>query len=220
MLPFNAIDSVSEPLPLPYATGLTTDSNPRYSQRVFVFRSEQSSRMDKGSRASSAASLAMIAVLALTAAFPIAASLTTAKDAKSAPDVTFLTAQGSPLHLGDLKGRVVLVDFWASWCPPCKTSFPALDGLYREFQERGLEVLAVNVDERYRDADAFLSTHPHAMTVLFDPKGSTPKAFSVEGMPSSFLIDRAGTIRFTHVGYSGNVAEQYRREVSLLLSER
>lgn len=143
----------------------------------------------------------------------------TASASKAAPNVVVHSADGATVRLADYKGRVVLVDFWASWCPPCKTSFPALDAIYREFQEQGLEVLAVNVDERRHDADTFLGAHPHGLTVLFDPKGVAPEAFGVKGMPSSFLIDRAGDIRFTHMGYSGNVDDSYRQEIRQLLSE-
>jgi thiol-disulfide isomerase/thioredoxin len=113
----------------------------------------------------------------------------------------------------------VLVDFWASWCVPCKTSFPALDVLFLQYQARGLEVLAINLDERRKDADTFLAAHPHTMPVLFDPKGESPLAFGVKGMPTSFLIDRAGAVRFTHMGYTGNVDAAYRTEISQLLSE-
>jgi cytochrome c biogenesis protein CcmG/thiol:disulfide interchange protein DsbE len=140
-------------------------------------------------------------------------------DSKAAPNVTFQTADGSSMRLSEYKGRVVLIDFWASWCAPCKTSFPALDALYRAYEPRGLQVLAVNLDERRRDADAFLSEHPHTMPVLFDLHGEAPKAFGVQGMPTSFVIDRTGAIRFTHMGYSANIAQQYRQEIGLLLSE-
>jgi thiol-disulfide isomerase/thioredoxin len=143
----------------------------------------------------------------------------TAADSKHAPNVALHTADGVTVQLADYKGKVVLIDFWASWCPPCKASFPALDAIYREYQGKGLEVLAVNVDERRRDADTFLNAHPHRLTVLYDPKGVSPEAFGVKGMPSSFLIDRAGNIRFIHMGYSGNVADSYRQEIAQLLSE-
>ena len=137
-----------------------------------------------------------------------------------APDVVLQGPAGRPVRLSDYKGKVLLVDFWASWCVPCKTSFPALDAIYHEYQPKGLEVLAVNLDEQRRNADAFLEQHPHRMTVLFDPKGVAPEAFGVKGMPTSFLIDKAGTIRFTHTGYSGNVDVSYRREIAQLLGEQ
>jgi thiol-disulfide isomerase/thioredoxin len=144
---------------------------------------------------------------------------TTASTAKPMPNVVVHTADGATVRLADYKGKVVLIDFWASWCPPCKTSFPALDAIYRAYQEQGLEVLAVNVGERPRDADTFLGAHPHRLTVLFDPKGVSPLAFGVKGMPSSFLIDRAGNIRFSHMGYSANVGDSYHQEIAQLLSE-
>jgi len=139
---------------------------------------------------------------------------------KSAPDVALQRADGTIVQLAAYTGKVLLIDFWASWCPPCKTSFPALDILYRDYQSRGLEVLAVNLDERRRDAETFLRDHRHQMTVLFDPKGASPLAFGVTGMPSSFLIDKAGNIRFTHMGYTGNVDAKYRQEIAQLLAER
>ncbi|MGB7219181.1 MAG: TlpA disulfide reductase family protein [Vicinamibacterales bacterium] len=159
--------------------------------------------------------LAAVAALAITFTSPVRAA-----DPKPAPNVTLQDARGATVRLADYRGKVVLVDFWASWCIPCKVSFPALDALYKEFMARGFEVLAVNLDERRRDADAFLAARPHTMPILFDPKGASPVAFDVKGMPSSFLIDRAGTIRFTHMGYSDNIGEEYRREIAQLIAER
>jgi peroxiredoxin len=103
---------------------------------------------------------------------------------------------------------------------PCKASFPALDRIYREYRPRGVDVLAVNVDEERRSADAFLSEHPHEMPVLFDPKGAAPAAFGVKGMPTSFVIDKTGAIRFTHTGYTDGVDVAYRQELAQLISER
>jgi thiol-disulfide isomerase/thioredoxin len=156
------------------------------------------------------------AVIALIAAAAIGATA----DSRHAPDVTVQRTDGTPVHLADFTGKVVLVDFWASWCTPCKTSFPALDALYRELQPRGFDVLAINLDEQRRDADIFLSAHPHVMPVAFDPRGAAPMAFKVRGMPTSVLIDRAGTIRFTHTGYSAKVVDEYRQEIRMLLEER
>jgi thiol-disulfide isomerase/thioredoxin len=138
---------------------------------------------------------------------------------KSAPDVTWQTADGAAVRLSDYTGQIILVDFWASWCTSCKTSFPALDAIHRDYQSKGVEIMAVNLDERRRDAERFLGEHPHHLTVLFDPTGASPVAFGVKGMPTSFLIDRTGTIRFTHMGYSGNVEASYRQEIAQLLAE-
>jgi thiol-disulfide isomerase/thioredoxin len=136
------------------------------------------------------------------------------------PTVPLHKADGSIVHLSDYAGKVVLVDFWASWCVPCKASFPALDSLYQRNRSRGLEVLAVNVDEQRKAAEAFLAARPHEMPVIFDPKGEAATAFRIRAMPSSVLIDRSSQIRFTHAGYSTEVLSSYQREIELLLSEQ
>jgi thiol-disulfide isomerase/thioredoxin len=136
-----------------------------------------------------------------------------------APEVALTDDRGAVVRLADLQGHVVLIDFWASWCPPCKTAFPKLDALYRDLHPRGLDVLAINVDERRGDATAFLQGQPHMMPVLFDPSGQTPQAFAVRGMPSSVVVDRAGVIRFTHIGYTEKTVDLYRNEIERLLGE-
>jgi thiol-disulfide isomerase/thioredoxin len=143
-----------------------------------------------------------------------AAPLTTA-----APAVEWHDASGVVVRMADMKGKVVLVDFWASWCPPCKESFPALDVLQRDYRARGVQVIAVNVDEGQKNADSFLAAHPHQLLVVFDPHGESPKAFKVRGMPSSFVIDRLGTIRYTHQGYTQAMDAAYRREFDTLIAE-
>jgi len=135
-----------------------------------------------------------------------------------APLVEWRRADNTVMRLADTKGNVVLVDFWASWCPPCKDSFPALDTIQRQYRDRGVTVIAVNVDERQKDAEAFLAAHPHQMLVVFDPHGESPKAFRVRGMPSSFVIDRQGQIRYTHQGYSQGIDAAYRQELDTLLT--
>lgn len=155
----------------------------------------------------------------LIAAVVVLAAASLSAASKAAPDIAVSDARGMTVRLTDLKGKVVLVDFWASWCVPCKTSVPALDSLYREFGSRGLQVLPVNVDEKRANADAFLAGHPVTMPVFFDPKGASADAFRVQGMPSSFLVDRDGAIRFTHMGYTSAIEASYRQEIAQLLSE-
>jgi len=142
-----------------------------------------------------------------------------APPATAAPDIALTTETGATIRLFDLKGQVVLLDFWASWCVPCATAFPAIDRLQSELRDRGFTVLAINVDEDRRNAERFLSSRPHGVTVLFDAKGRAAEAFRLQGMPSSVLVDRAGRIRVTHTGYTEKTIAQYRAEILALLGE-
>ena len=146
-------------------------------------------------------------------------ALTQAAAPSVIPDITLTTLSGAPLHVADLKGNVVLLDFWASWCIPCRKSFPEVDALHRELKPRGLEVVAVNVDEQQKNADAFLAKYPHTMTVALDPRGNAARAFDLQAMPSTLIVDRAGRIRYTHQGYSEKTIGQFRSEVLQLLAE-
>jgi thiol-disulfide isomerase/thioredoxin len=156
----------------------------------------------------------VVVVAALTLVVGVARA-----DVKPAPDIQLRTARGTTVRVSDFKGKVVLVDFWASWCRPCVRSFPAIDGLYRKLGGRGLEVLAVNMDQQRRDADAFLSKVPHAMRIFFDAGGHALGAFALAGIPSLVLIDRLGNVRFVHAGYTDKIGDEVRPEIELLLSE-
>lgn len=105
------------------------------------------------------------------------------------------------LDLAALRGRVVYLDFWASWCAPCRESFPWMSRLQQGLGTDGLVVIAVNVDRLHADAERFLHDHPAGFRVVFDPDGLLAEKFGVEVMPSSFLIDRAGRVRFHHRGF-------------------
>ena len=125
----------------------------------------------------------------------------------------------SPINMGQFKGKVVYVDFWASWCPPCARSFPFMNDLDREFRDRGLQVLAINLDEKPEDARAFLAKHPVSFALAADPSGQCPRDFGVRGMPSSYLVDRQGMIRHVHLGFRAGEAEKLRALVEQLLTE-
>ena len=105
------------------------------------------------------------------------------------------------LDLAQFRGRVVYVDFWASWCAPCRQSFPWMNRLQGELGRDGLVVIAVNVDRERADADRFLHEHPAQFHIVYDPDGLLPEKFGVRGMPTSFLIDRGGHVQARHEGF-------------------
>ena len=138
---------------------------------------------------------------------------------KAAPDITLTALSGKTVRIADLQGKVVLLDFWASWCIPCRRSFPEVDALNKELAPKGLTVIAVNLDEEQKNANAFLEKYPHTMTIAFDPKGEVAQAFNLQAMPSSTFLDRSGRIRFTHQGYTDKTIAQFRSEALQLLAE-
>ena len=118
-----------------------------------------------------------------------------------APAFALPAADGHVVALDGLRGRVVYVDFWASWCGPCRRSFPWMNDLQQRFGSRGLEIVAINVDKRRADADRFLQQFPATFTVVFDPAGVTPAAYAVPGMPTSYLIDARGKVLEVEQGF-------------------
>lgn len=119
-----------------------------------------------------------------------------------------------------LKGKVVLVDFWASWCGPCAQSFPALEELHKRYQDRGFVILAVSVDEKKADLEAFLKKRPVSFAVVRDAEHKLVAAVDVSAMPTSFLVDTKGKVRFRHTGYHGEQTKrQYADEIESLLKE-
>jgi thiol-disulfide isomerase/thioredoxin len=143
---------------------------------------------------------------------------------------------GGPLKAGDplpamradwfegalpaLRGQVVLIDFWASWCGPCRKSFPALESLHQAYRQKGLVVLGVNIDEKKADMDRFLGENRATFPIVRDRDQKFVEFVSVETMPTSLLIDRSGRVRVIHNGFKGEeTATALRAEVERLLAE-
>jgi cytochrome c biogenesis protein CcmG, thiol:disulfide interchange protein DsbE len=129
-----------------------------------------------------------------------------------------LPGDGAPIKLSGFKGKVVYVDFWASWCGPCKQSFPWLNDMQSKYGAKGFQVVGINVDAKTADAKTFLTEVPAKFTVAFDDKGVTPKQFGIKGMPSSVLIDANGKVLLQHTGFRDADKAQLEQAIQQALS--
>lgn len=130
--------------------------------------------------------------------------------------ITALPAEPG-LELGQYAGKVVYLDFWASWCSPCRQSFPWMNAMQQKYGPQGLVIVAVNVDEQHADAVKFLGEVPASFKVVFDPEGHFAEEYHLAGMPSSFLIDRSGTLARSHYGFHSDDEIEFESEIRSLL---
>jgi cytochrome c biogenesis protein CcmG, thiol:disulfide interchange protein DsbE len=127
-------------------------------------------------------------------------------------------ASDDPLDLARFRGKVVVIDFWASWCAPCRQSFPWLNAMQAKYRDRGLVVIGVNVDRERAEADRFLARTPADFKIVYDPDGSLAARYQVPGMPSSYVIGRDGQQAGVHIGFRNGLREQREAELERLLS--
>lgn len=117
-----------------------------------------------------------------------------------------------------LKGKVVIVDFWASWCSPCKASFPVMEQLYQRYSKDGLVIVAVNIDDKRADMEDFLKKNPVTFTVVRDAGKRLVSEANIPTMPTSFVIDRAGKVRVMHSGFHGDkTRKEYEQQIEEML---
>lgn len=139
-----------------------------------------------------------------------------------APAFTGKTADGHVISLADYEGKVVLLDFWASWCGPCKEEMPFLVHLQRQYASKGLMVIAVNIDDDVANMKAFLSSLPGArpqFPIIWDQQKLIPQRYEIGAMPTSVLIDKKGIVQYWHNGFRTSKREQFRKEIALLVNE-
>jgi cytochrome c biogenesis protein CcmG/thiol:disulfide interchange protein DsbE len=160
--------------------------------------------------------VAALAAVGAIASTPTAQSLTNGEPAPacSAP----LLDGGRSVSLADYRGQVVYLDFWASWCAPCRESFPFMNELQRELAGKGLQILAVSVDKTPDDARRFLARYPAQFTVALDAAAACPAAFQLQGMPSSYIIDKGGAVRAIHAGFRNRDRAEIRQQLLDVMS--
>lgn len=134
-----------------------------------------------------------------------------------APSFEVPGASGA-VRLADMKGKVVYVDFWASWCAPCKQSFPWMNDMQAKYGPHGLQVVGVTVDKKREDAEKFLSSTPAKFLIAYDTTGKVAETYKPQGMPTSFLIGADGVVRAVHVGFRDGDKAALEREIQAALS--
>ncbi len=122
--------------------------------------------------------------------------------------------------LANYQGKVVYLDFWASWCIPCRKSFPWMNEIRKKYSEDELVIIAVNLDKKKELAEAFLQTYSADFKIIYDPKGKLAKHYQIQGMPSSILFDQKGQPQFAHTGFFTEKISDYRSEIEQLLKQR
>jgi thiol-disulfide isomerase/thioredoxin len=160
------------------------------------------------------------ALLAIATALAWARGALGADPGERAPAFALPTAAGETLALERLRGQVVYVDFWASWCGPCRRSFPWMNEMNRKYAAKGLAIVAINVDKKRADAERFLAQIPAEFTVVFDAPGAVPAAYAVKGMPSSYLIDANGRVAVVEQGFRDESRAVLEEKIRALLATR
>ncbi len=136
-----------------------------------------------------------------------------------APDFTLKSMTGENVKLSELQGNVVMINFWASWCGPCRQEMPLLDEFYKKYNKLGFVLLGINVEEDSSKAANYLREIPVSFPILYDNTNSVSKLYNVDAMPSTVLVDRNGNLRFLHRGYKPGDENEYKKLMKALMRE-
>jgi peroxiredoxin len=138
---------------------------------------------------------------------------------QAAPDFALKSSTGENLRLSEYRGDVVMINFWATWCGPCRQEMPLLDELYTRYQRVGFNLLGVNIDDDSGKALAMIQELGVNFPVLFDSRKEVSKMYEVGAMPVTVIVDRAGKVRYVHQGYKPGYENMYLDQVRTLLHE-
>jgi thiol-disulfide isomerase/thioredoxin len=162
----------------------------------------------------------LISPLLLLLVLVVPAGSKTTRATVAAPAPTFkLPTQNGTVSLEELRGKVVLVDFWASWCGPCRQSFPWMSEVAEHNAANGFVVVAINLDKSREPADAFLHQFTPSFIVAFDPAGKTAEAYDVATMPSSYLVGRDGRVVYRHAGFDARDTETLEKKIKETIAQ-
>jgi peroxiredoxin len=153
-------------------------------------------------------------IAALVIALPAVAS-----DSGPAPQFTLGAKGGGTINLAQYKGQVVMINFWASWCGPCRQEMPYLEDIYKKYNKLGFTLLGVNVEPDSKAADDWLKATPVTFPVGYDKDSKVSQMYAVSGMPSTVIIDRKGNLRYVHQGYKPGDEGEYMNSVRALIRE-
>ena len=149
----------------------------------------------------------------------LAFSLQTAY-AVNAPQFSLKDSAGKTVSLKQYRGKVVFVDFWASWCTPCKQSFPFMNELHQRYNTKGLKIIGINLDADKKDADRFLEQVKADFIIAYDPSGNTAEKYDLQVMPSSYLIDGNGRLVYLHRGFKAGDKREMEEKIIQALKRR
>lgn len=157
----------------------------------------------------------LLLLLCVSLALPAAATSISGP----APDFTLKSNNGKNLRLADLRGEVVMINFWASWCGPCRQEMPELNKLHERYKRAGFTVFGVNVENDNSEANRLLEKIPVDFPILYDTSSQVSKLYDVDAMPTTVLVDRDGNLRYLHRGYKPGYEDTYRQQIKALIRE-
>ncbi len=162
--------------------------------------------------------LLFLLVLAMPGLFSAAAAHAVTAQGPAA-NFTLKSASGENIRLSEYRGQVVLINFWASWCGPCRQEMPHLEAIYQKYADLGFTVFGVNVEQDRAMADRVLRDIPVSFPILFDDENVVSEIYDVDAMPATVLVDRNGEIRYMHRGYKPGYELEYERQIKTLIRE-
>ena len=161
----------------------------------------------------------LLTLTALSAAATLTAAAATLQSGAPAPAFQLNSNTGKPLALADFKGQIVLLNFWATWCGPCRQEMPILEQLNRQYHGKGVTLLGINVEPDSAAAVDWLKATPVSFPILFDVDSKVSSLYEVAGMPNTVIVDRKGVVRYIHRGYSAGAENDYLNQIRALIRE-